>query len=203
LKYKLFIFIILYSCLFARNYEDGIKYYKKTQYKKAKQSFLLASNNNDNKAMLALGIMYANGDGVKKDGKKSLDWFIKSANAGNIHAYLKLGNIYASKKYFEKAFKWFEKAAMLGNAKASYYLGYFYTGGLGVKADLKKAFKWYQFSAKNGNINAQINLGFSYISGLGTTKSYKKAAFWIKKAKNTGNLKAITLWEQFKLNDYE
>jgi len=203
MKNKLLASLILCTYLFAGSYENGIEHYKKGQYKKAKESFLIATNNNDNKAMLVLGIIYANGDGVSKDLNKSFKWFEKSANAGNTHAYSKLGNIYASKKDFENAFIWFEKAALKGDAKAAYNLGYFYTGGLGVKMDLKKAFKWYTFSAENGNIDAQINLGFACLSGLGTKKSYKDAAYWIKKAKNTGNEKAQLMWEQFKLKDYE
>ncbi len=200
---KLFIPIILCTYLFAGSYDNGIYFYKQGKYKKAMESFLIASENTDNRAMLVIGIMYANGDGVKKDQKESFEWFEKSANAGNEHAWIKLGNIYASKEDYKKAFKWFQKAANVGNIKAAYNLGYFYTGGLGVKMDLKESLKWYEKASIAGNIDAQINLGFMYISGHGTKKDYKKAAYWIKKAKDTGNPKASIMWEQFKLYDYE
>ena len=101
MKNKLLASLILCSYLFAGSYENGIEYYKKAQYKKAMDSFLIATNNNDNKAMLVLGIMYSNGDGVSRDLNKSFEWFEKSANAGNFHAYSKLGNIYASKRDFK------------------------------------------------------------------------------------------------------
>jgi len=68
--------------------------------------------------------------------------------------------------------------------------------------DLKEAFKWYEISAKAGNIDAQINLGFAYIMGYGTDKDLKKAAYWIKKAKDSGDEKALTIWKEFKLNEY-
>ncbi len=200
---KLFISAILCTYLFAGSYDNGINSYKQGKYKKAMDSFLIASNNNDNQAMLVIGIMYANGDGVKKDQNKSFNWFTKAANAGNFHAYLKLGNLYASKEDFKNAFKWFEKAALKGDNKAAYNLGYFYTGGLGIPMDLKEAFKWYKISAKDGNINAQINLGFAYMSGHGTDKDLKQASFWIKKAKDTGSSKASQMWEQFNLENYE
>ena len=199
---KIIISTILSSYLFAGSYDNGIESYKKSEYKKALESFKIASNNNDNRAMLAIGIIYANGDGVRWDPVKSFDWFKKAANAGNKYAYIKLGNLFASQKNYEKAFQWFLKSANAGNDKASYNLGYFYTGGLGVKQDLKKALQWYEKSAIAGNINAQINLGFAYIGGHGTKVDYKKASFWIKKAKDSGSSKAKILWDEFKLKNY-
>jgi uncharacterized protein len=200
---KLFISVILSTYLFAGSYDNGIDYYKQGKYKKAMDSFLVASNNDDNRAMFALGIIYANGDGVKKDEAKSLIWYEKAAINGNSYAYTKLGNIYASKEDYKNAFKWFKKAADKGDAKAAYNLGYFFTGGLGVDMNLKMALIWYEQAAKAGNIDAQLNIGFMYIGGQGTKVDYKKAAYWIKKAKDTGNDKATLMWEQFKLKDYE
>lgn len=200
---KLFISTILATVVFAGSYDNGIESYKKGSFKKAMESFIIASNNDDNRAMLVMGIMYSNGDGVTKNLDKAFEWFEKSANAGNFHALSKLGNIYASKEDFKNAFKWFEKSALKGDNKSAYNLGYFYTGGLGVPMNLKEALKWYEISAKDGNIDAQINLGFAYMSGHGTTKDLKKASYWIKKAKETGNKKALIMWEQFKLKDYE
>ncbi len=200
---KLFISATLCTYLFAGSYDNGINSYKQGKYKKAMDSFLIASNNDDNRAMLVVGIMYANGDGVKKDQKESFEWFKKAAKAGNKHAWIKLGNIYASKKDFKNSFKWFEKAANIGDSKAAYNLGYFYTGGMGVKMDLKKSLEWYEKASIAGNIDAQLNLGFMYIGGQGTKVDYKKAAYWIKKAKDTGNTKAETMWEEFKLYKYE
>ena len=199
---KIFIFSILCTYLFAGSYDNGIESYKQSKYKKAMESFLIASNNDDNRAMLVIGIMYANGDGVQKDKEKSFEWFKKAANTGNLHAFNKLGNIYATEEDYAKAFKWFKKAADVGDSKAAYNLGYFYTGGLGVKMDLEKALSWYEKAAISGNIDAQLNLGFMYIGGQGTKVNYKKAAYWIKKAKDTGNSKANLMWEEFKLAEY-
>jgi len=200
---KFILYIICISYLYAGSYDDGIDFYKKALYKKAMKSFLIAVNNNDNRAMLAIGIMYANGDGVVKNQTKSIEWFKKAANSKNIYADNKLGNYYASKKDYKEAFKWFEKAANHGNSKAAYNLGYFYTGGLGVKQDLKMALNWYGKAAFAGNVDAQLNLGFMYIGGQGTKVDYKKAAYWINKAKDTGNIKAKLLWKEFQLEDYK
>ncbi len=203
MKKRFVLPFLITSCLFAGSYDNGIDSYKHGKFKKAMDSFQIASNNDDNRAMLVIGIMYANGDGVAKDQIKYAKWITKAANAGNEHAWTKLGNLYASKEDYKNAYKWFLKAANKGDVKAAYNLGYFYTGGLGVKMDLKEAFKWYNISAKAGNIDAQLNLGFACISGHGTKKDLKQAAFWIKKAKDTGSSKADLMWEQFKLKDYK
>jgi TPR repeat protein len=199
---KIIYSLLIVSFLYAGNYENGIEFYKKAQYKDAMDKFMIAAKNNNNKAMLAIAIMYINGDGVKKDQDEALKWFEKAANAKNSYAYIKLGNIYAAKEDYKNAFKWFEKAANNGDIKAAYNLGYFYTGGLGVTRDLKKSLQWYEKAAIAGNIDAQLNLGFMYIAGHGTKVDYKKAAYWIKKAKDTGSQKAQTMWDEFKLGDH-
>ncbi|RLA80343.1 MAG: hypothetical protein DRG78_11155 [Epsilonproteobacteria bacterium] len=202
MKKKIVLILLLTSYLFAGSYDNGIEAYKQGKYKKAMDSFHIASNNDDNRAMLVIGIMYANGDGVSKDQVKSVEWFTKAAKAGNEHAWTKLGNIYAVKEDYKNAYKWFLKAAEKGDVKAAYNLGYFYTGGLGVQMDLKQSLHWYEKASIAGNLDAQLNLGFMYIGGHGTTKNYKKAAYWIKKAKDMGSAKADSMWEQFKLIDH-
>ena len=200
---KKYLFILLLAIyVFANSYDNGLDFYKKQKYQKAIDSFTIASNNDDHRAMYALGIIYTNGDSVKKDDKIALQWFIKSAKLGNIYAFNKLGNIYSVKKNYKEAVKWFTKAANKNDSNAAYNLGYFYTGGLGVKPNLKQSLYWYKESAKLGNINAQINLGFMYIAGHGTKVDYKQAAYWIQKAKNTGSSKANIMWKEFKLKNY-
>ena len=201
-KNKFMLSLLMASALFAGSYDNGIDSYKQGKYKKAMDSFLIASNNDDNRAMLVIGIMYANGDGVTKNQEIAIKWYKKAALLENIYAYDKLGNLYAAKEDYKNAAQWFKKAALKGDNKAAYNLGYFYTGGLGVDMDLKEALKWYKLSARDGNIDAQINLGFAYISGHGTPKDLKQASYWIQKAKDTGSTKANLLWEQFKLSKY-
>ncbi len=203
MKNKIILSAVFTSYLFAGNYDNGIDFYTQGKYQKAIDSFTIASNNNDNRAMLAIGVIYANGDGVDKSDDKSFEWFKKAADAGNKNSWMKLGNIYAVKEDYKNSYKWFLKAAKKGDAKAAYNLGYFYTGGLGVKMDLEESLFWYEKASISGDTNAQLNLGFMYIGGHGTKVDYKKAAYWIKKAKLTGSTKADTMWEQFKLYDYE
>ncbi len=104
---------------------------------------------------------------------------------------------------FQEASKLFLKAAQAGDAESAYILGYLYTGGIGVKPDLKESVKWYKIAAKKGHTNAQVNLGWAYIGGQGVKVDYKKAAFWVKKAKDKGSVQAKRLWNEFKLNSFE
>ena len=46
---------------------------------------------------------------------------------------------YYNSKEYKKAFKYFEKSANSNNSESAYILGYFYTGGVGVKQNLKQA----------------------------------------------------------------
>jgi len=116
--------------------------------------------------------------------------------------YDKAIDLYKQNK-FKEAAQYFITSANNGNSEAAYIMGYFYTGGIGVKQDLKKSVKWYEKAAKQGHINAQVNLGWDYIGGLGVKVDYKKAAYWIKKAKQQGSQKAQTLWNEFNLTKYD
>ena len=199
---KIIFSIFILTNLIANDYLSGLEHYKKQHYSKALELFNKAAQENNDKAMFALSVIYFNGDGVKKDIDKSLLWAKKSAFFGNINAYEKLGNYNASKTNYKEAFNWFEKAAKRGSAKSQYNLGYFYTGGLGVKRDLDKALFWYTKSAEQNHIDAQLNLGFMYIAGHGTKVDYSKAVYWIKKAKELGSQKANEMWKEFKLDQY-
>ena len=111
MKKKFLLSVLLVSNIFAGSYDNGIEFYKKGQYKKALESFKIASNNDDNRAMFAIGIMYSNGDGVRWDNMVAFDWYKKAGIAGNENAFLKLGNLFAAQEDYRKAIKWFLKAA--------------------------------------------------------------------------------------------
>lgn len=62
------------------------------------------------------------GNGVDKDEKEAVTWFVKSAEQGHAEAQYFLGLIYIIGKCVDKdkkeALKWFRKAAEQGHAKA-------------------------------------------------------------------------------------
>ena len=70
-------------------------------------------------AMVKLGDMYRDGDGVEADMETAASWYEKAGDAGDFYAYLALGNLYyyasGEQQDFGKAFAYYTKAAELGN----------------------------------------------------------------------------------------
>jgi TPR repeat protein len=73
-------------------------------------------------AQYNLGGCYKNGEGVRKDAEKAVEWCRKAATLGQADAQCNLGCCYLNgqgvSKDVGKAVEWFRKAAMLGHAKA-------------------------------------------------------------------------------------
>ena len=63
------------------NYNDGLKYYHNNQYKKAYPIILQEAKIGNKEAQYIIANIFENGYGVKKDIKKSLYWYKKSASS--------------------------------------------------------------------------------------------------------------------------
>ncbi|MEZ2896534.1 tetratricopeptide repeat protein [Providencia rettgeri] len=124
-----------------------------------------AAERGDAEAQYNLGRAYLNGIGVKRDLGKALQWQLKSAEQGYIHAQRGMGSWYyysIDKDKYRKAFPWYEKAAKQGDSSSQFNLGEMYQNGWGVTKDLRQAFLWYEKAAKQGNLVAQHRLGRNY-----------------------------------------
>lgn len=125
-------------------------------------------------AQFNVAIFYYNGDGVKKDLAKTVDWLEKAAKQDYLLAQKQLAVCYAQgigiKKDPKQAAYWYEKAANQGDADAQYKLGTAYYQGNGVLPDYEQAVKWYEKAAAQGVSEAINDLGFCYENGLGVTK---------------------------------
>ncbi|MBR5030625.1 MAG: SEL1-like repeat protein, partial [Muribaculaceae bacterium] len=145
-------------------------------------------------AQCSLGTCYYNGDGVKKDFTKAVEWFSKAAEQRNAPAQCSLGTCYYNgdgvKKDLVKAVEWYSKAAEQGNTVAQYNLGVCYDDGDGVEKDFTKAVEWYTKAAEQGHISAQYNLGICYKNGNGVEKDLTKAVEWFTKAAEQGHASA-------------
>ncbi|WP_265090090.1 tetratricopeptide repeat protein [Psychrobacter faecalis] len=106
------------------------------------------ANQGDSDAQFTLGLMYAEGDGVKQNYAKSIEWYQKAANQGNSDAQFNLGLLYADgegvKQDYVKSAEWYQKAANQGDSDAQYIIGTLYDTGTGVKQNYAKAVEWYQ-----------------------------------------------------------
>ncbi|MDK2071119.1 sel1 repeat family protein, partial [Aliarcobacter butzleri] len=64
---------------FGATLDEGVKAANKGDYKTALQIFEALSATNNSKAQFYLGLIYEDGNGVKQDYKKALEWYEKAA----------------------------------------------------------------------------------------------------------------------------
>ena len=145
-------------------------------------------------AQTNLGVMYANGRGVRKDQREAVRWYRKAAEQGHARAQTNLGFMYEKGRGVGKdnreAVRWYRKAAEQGHASAQSNLGLAYEYGRGVGKDNREAVRWYRKAAEQGYARAQNNLGLMYEKGRGVGKDYREAVGWYRKAAAQGNASA-------------
>ena len=118
------------------------RYYETTQtdrkdMSKAVLYYMKAANKGYFHAQKKLGLLYAEGKGVKQDEQKSLFWLQKVAEHHRIKA-------------------------QKGDADAQWRYAYCFVYGEGVEKDPEQAVLWYTKSAEQGNAKGQTNLGHCY-----------------------------------------
>ena len=160
------------------------------QYEQAFPVCSKAAEQGNAKAQNNLGVMYANGKGVKQDYAEAVKWYRKAAEQGYAEAQFNFGCMYVFgwgvKQDYAEAVKWLRKAAEQGYANAQFNLAAMYINGQGVQQDFAEASKWYRKAAEQGDAKAQFNLGAAYKSGEGVQQDYAEAVKWYRKAAEQG-----------------
>lgn len=135
-----------------------------------------------------MGKMYASGFGVDRNTEKAMQWYLKSAENGDVYAQGNLAYAYlygeGVSENLDKTKYWAKKAANQGSATAMNILGATY-----VKegADYFEAVYWYRKAAELGNMTSKNNLGWLYYEGTGVDKDHERAASWFRNAAEQGN----------------
>lgn len=113
-----------------------------------------AAEQGDVDAQYMLGDFYANGEGVKQDYEKAIEWIKKAADQGHIMAKLQLKVLQKSQKNSStkaenavKAVECHQKAAAQEDAATQFNLGVCYEEGKEVAQDYAKAVEWYRKAA--------------------------------------------------------
>ena len=136
----------------------GVAYRLEENYTQAIEWYTKSANQGLAEAQYNLGVMYYNGQGVKRDYPKAFELFTKSANQGYAKAEYNLGVMYYNghgiKQDYQKAFEWFTKSANQGYAEAEYNLGVMYYNGQGVSKNLNTAKQWFAKACENGYTKA-------------------------------------------------
>ncbi len=123
--------------------------------KEAQKHLIPLAESGNTKAQRLLGYFYKTGEGiVRKDIKKALFWYEKSANQGDPSAQTELGVIYFSgrivRQNYKTAKQWFDKAAAQDFPYSQLFLGLMYEGGWGVKQNKRIAKEWYGKACDGG-----------------------------------------------------
>lgn len=139
---------------------------------------------NDADALLIMGIIYSQGQGIRKDEKKAVSFFIKSAELGHTIAMYNVGLAYlkgiGTEINYSKGIEWIKKAADRGDETSMMLLAGQYFG----KGDYKKALNLYESLAKLENTEAMYELALMHLHGKGCPKNEKNAFEWFHKIIN-------------------
>lgn len=146
------------------------------------QALIHSANTGGAEAQFKLGSSYDFGQGVSRDGKEALKWYLMAANAGHAEAQNSVGSGYQAEKKYQLAYEWYEKAAKQNHALATNNLAYLHDLGLGVPQDRQKGYELYLRSAKLGWPDAMFNIGQMLGSGQLGEPNLKEACVWTIRA---------------------
>lgn len=163
-------------------------------YKQAKRYYERAMSLGNISAKVGLGILYLEGNGVKKNYKKAYELFYESAQQNSDFAQWLIGTMYEEghgvSQDYKLAKERYEKASSNGSGSALVSLGKLYAKGLGVEKDYDKAKNYFETAAEKNDREAQYNLGYMYSQGEGVVQDYDKAIYWYTKAADKGDVEA-------------
>ena len=129
-------------------------------------------------ALVLLGLMYHNGDGVEQDHTKAFLLIDKASERGSEAATAMLERMPTD---------YIIPVAEIGNPAAQLLLGTRYMNGIGINRDFKRAYELYLASAQQGYAGAQYNLGMMYHNGIGRRHDYHEARKWYEMAAQQGH----------------
>ena len=166
----------------------GMEAFKNKDYAKAFREWKEAADAGQAAAQFDLGLLYAQGLGVKRDLAEAEQWYRKAADQGNAEAEFALGQMYSRgwgvPRDAADAMHWLQMA----NDPDAEALptDWNILEGYGVQQDQKQAAYWYELAAKKGHAEAAFNLGRLYATGKGVPHDEEQAARWVRAAASQG-----------------
>lgn len=156
--------VLLIICLTTPAWADfkaGIDAYQRGDYATALREWQPLAEQGQAAAQYNLGLLYANGQGVRKDDVQARQWYEKAAVQGHAEAQVNLGIllVYArgGQQDYKMAVYYLRLSANQGNDLAQRKLGQMYERGDGVPQDYVKAYMWYSLGTGNG-VEAGVRL---------------------------------------------
>ena len=100
---------------FSTNFSNGLAAYDRGDYGSAHREWLMSAEAGDAEAQVALGGLYHNGAGRKRDYAVAADWYRRAAVQGQVFGQLNLGDFYRHglgvKRDLAEAYFWLSLAA--------------------------------------------------------------------------------------------
>lgn len=172
-----------------------------------KESFIMQSMSaakNCKESLHAIGCDYLQGDIVKQNVSKGLDFICKSADLDCNAAHLLLGCLNSNGWHLalnmSKAFVHYSKAAQLGSPDGMFHLANLYESGRGTGEGIhhEKALEWMQRAASLEHAQAEFTMGIWYEFGYGIPKDMVKSTQYFKSATMHGHPTAFGRWSKLK-----
>ena len=149
---------------------------------------------NDAKAMTLLGEIYGEGLGVKRDLKKSFDWYQRAVKAGDVSALFAVGMQYMQgigvKRDRDEGAKWLRRAADKGHAAAAYNLPLLYLEGQVFRQDFAEAAKLMRVAAEKDIPDAQHAMAIFHQEGQGVKQDLSESVRWLRRAAQNDHIPA-------------
>lgn len=138
-------------------------YFSKGKKEIAFDYYMKAYNIGFKRISTYIGLCYYNGNGVQKNEKKALEWFLIGVNNEDTDAYYYVGlYLQVEEQKYQDALKWYIRAYELGCEVAANEIGTLYDNALLGERDYKKAMEWYEKGAKSDEVTSLVNLGHRY-----------------------------------------
>jgi TPR repeat protein len=118
-----------------------------------------AADAGDPESQNKMGVLFAQGIGLRHDKAAAFYWYKKAADAKYPPAMWNLAFMYVRgeggvKEDMATAFSLFKEAAELGHADSQFDLSYMYLQGIGTRLDRAEGMKWLEKAAAQGQRDA-------------------------------------------------
>lgn len=142
-------------------------------------------------AWFEIGVRYADGKGMPRDGKLAARWFEQAAMAGHGPSQYRLGSLYREGKILSKepalAFQWFDRAAAQGHVLAMHNAAVLLAEGVHGAPDYAGAALWFKRAAEHGVKDSQFNVAILFARGLGVNQDLQESYRWFSLAALQGD----------------
>ncbi|QRM30604.1 tetratricopeptide repeat protein [Microvirga sp. VF16] len=160
--------------------------------KTAIERLRVAAEHGHVKAAVTMGDALLRGSGGSEPQAEALRWYLRAAESGSPVAYVRLGDLYASRSSgmeAPQALEWYRKGAATNSAIAMTRLGKMFNDGRGVPQDQALAATWFSRAAAAGSGSAMVELSELY-SRAGGPGHFNLARDSLEKAIKAGDTRA-------------